>query len=113
MHLFVDGVYTRLDDISDVQREQGERLARLEATPSSACGGPGTEPAERWEGVRRSNQQARGEAGCSRVAAALRRPVEKPKKEAAVAALTELILANMRRLEKVRPAGRKNVTSRK
>jgi hypothetical protein len=35
------------------------------------------------------------------------------KKEAAVAALTELILANMRRLEKVRPAGRKNVTSRK
>jgi len=31
MHLFVDGVYARLDDISDVQREQGERLARLEA----------------------------------------------------------------------------------
>ena len=26
MHLFVDGVYTRLDDISDVQREQGNAL---------------------------------------------------------------------------------------
>jgi hypothetical protein len=30
-----------------------------------------------------------------------------------LAVLTELILANMRGLEKVRPAGRKNVTSRK
>jgi hypothetical protein len=39
--------------------------------------------------------------------------LSKSQKEAAVAALTELILANMRRLEKVRPAGRKNVTSRK
>jgi hypothetical protein len=33
--------------------------------------------------------------------------LSKSQKEAAVAALTELILANMRRLEKVRPAGRK------
>jgi hypothetical protein len=39
--------------------------------------------------------------------------LSKSQKEAAVAALTDLILANMRRLEKVRPAGRKNVTSRK
>ena len=81
-------------------------VSALKRIPSSACGGRALNPRNAGREFVAPTSKPAEKQGV-RVLPPRYVALSKSQKEAAVAASTELILANMRRLEKVRPAGRK------